>query len=213
MRTALRIAAATMALTGTAVAEETRSAGAHEHGHGTFRMVIDGERALIELTAPAFDIVGFEHAPATAAQRTAIAEAAATLGRPDRLFAMPEAAGCVVGRIAVAFGAVAAGGGDHDGHDDDDHADHADDDHAEHDDEGQDHAEDDHADHAGAGGGHSEVRAAYTLACADPAALDRIDFAYFDAFAGAEELDVVVLSDAGQAAGEVSRGGTTFAVE
>ena len=97
---------AVMVLAGTAVAEEKRGAEAHEHGHGTFSMVIEDDHAVIEVAVPAFDIVGFEHAPSTAAQRIAMADAAATLSRPDILFAIPESAGCAIGQVEIGFGAT-----------------------------------------------------------------------------------------------------------
>lgn len=208
MKSAIWPAMALAVLAGAASAEETRHADAHEHGHGTFRMVVEDDHAVIEIAVPAFDIVGFEHAPSTAAQRAALANAAATLGRPDSLFAMPGAAECAIGRIAIGFGAT--GGHDPEDHDDhDDHEDHGDTEHAHED----DHAHEDHDDPAKGGETHSEVTASYLFACAHPEALDRIEFGYFEAFPDAEELAVVILSAAGQNAGDVDRNETVFEIE
>ena len=66
-------------------------------------------------------------------------------------------------------------------------------DEAAHDDHDDDHAE------------HSDFGAAYTLTCADPAALDTISFAYFEAFPNAEEVEVQVISETGATAYEVTR--------
>ncbi|MDP6954209.1 MAG: DUF2796 domain-containing protein [Alphaproteobacteria bacterium] len=65
-----------------------------------------------------------------------------------------------------------------------------------HENESDDHAEED---------AHGEFHAEYELACSNTAAIDRIDFTYFEAFAGAETLSVTILSDTGQAILEVSR--------
>lgn len=186
-------------------AEEKRSADAHEHGHGLFRMAIEDDHAEIELEVPAFDIVGFEHTPSTAEHRATITAAAAMLGRPDTLFAMPDAAGCVVGQVEIGFGALGGHGHDHGGEEHDEHADHGHDEHG-HDDHG-------HDDHAGEKEAHSEVMAFYRLVCADTAAIDEITFGYFESFPNAEELEVVVLSASGQSAGEVSRDNAVFEVE
>lgn len=52
-------------------AQETgyRALGAHVHGIGELNVAIDGEALLVELISPAMDLVGFEHAPRTEAQR------------------------------------------------------------------------------------------------------------------------------------------------
>ena len=203
MKSAICSVMAVMVLTGPALAEEKRHADAHEHGHGTFQMVIEDDHAVIEMAVPAFDVLGFEHAPSTAVQRAVIADAAAALSRPDILFAMPEAAGCAIGQVEIGFGAT---GGHRHGHGgDDDHENHAD----EHGDDGHH----DHDDHGKDEETHSEVTAFYRFACDNPAFLDRIEFGYFDAFPGAEELEVVVLSAAGQNAGEVGRNETVFEIE
>jgi len=53
---------------------------------------------------------------------------------------------------------------------------------------------------------HNEFHAAYALTCSAPDALDGIDFAaFFDAFAGAEEVEMTVISEKGQASYEVER--------
>ena len=207
MRFTLSVAMAAIVAASAATAEDRRAADAHEHGHGMFRMAIEDDRVEIEVEVPAFDVVGFEHAPSTAAHRATMAEAAGSLGRPDILFAMPEAAGCAVGRVEIGFGAAEEDHDEH-GHDDDD-----DDDDDDHDDD-HDHDEHGHDEHDDEDGEtHSEVTASYLFLCEDTGALDRIEFGWFEAFPNSEELEVVVLSGAGQSAGEVDRSGTVFEIE
>lgn len=198
MKSSIWLAVAFTTLGGVAFAEETRHADAHEHGHGTFQMVIEDDHAVIEIAVPAFDIIGFEHTPSTTAQRNAMADAAAALSRPNTLFAMPAAAGCAIGQIEIGFGAT--GGHRHEHGDQDEHEEHADDNHGK-----DDHEKDEET--------HSEVKAFYLLACEKTEALNRIEFGYFDAFPEAEELDVVILSAAGQSAGEVDRDNKVFEIE
>ena len=56
-------------------AEETRQLGAHEHGHGTLNIAIEGTTVSMELEVPGSDIVGFEHVAATPEQKAAYASA------------------------------------------------------------------------------------------------------------------------------------------
>jgi hypothetical protein len=52
---------------------------------------------------------------------------------------------------------------------------------------------------------HSEFHATYAIDCASPAKLTSIDFKYFDLFAGAQELDVNLVTPKGQSSYEVTR--------
>lgn len=56
-----------------------------------------------------------------------------------------------------------------------------------------------------AGQGHFDYHVEYALACTTPAALTGMDFAYFDAFAGAQRLTVNVAGDRGQGQFEATR--------
>ncbi|MDH4983163.1 DUF2796 domain-containing protein [Hyphomicrobium sp. D-2] len=65
---------------------EHRELGAHVHGRGTFNIAIEGSRVALELKAPGMDIVGFESAPTSDAQKAAVEKAKATLAKPLELF-------------------------------------------------------------------------------------------------------------------------------
>ena len=81
--------------------DKHREAKAHEHGHGTVNVAIDGNQLAIELEAPGSDIVGFEHAPKSDAQRAAISEAVSMLKSPTDILGLPAAAGCTAGDVSV----------------------------------------------------------------------------------------------------------------
>ncbi|QJF50654.1 zinc uptake protein ZrgA [Roseobacter ponti] len=182
-----------------ATAEETRQLDAHEHGVGQLDIAFDGSQIAIELRAPGADIVGFEYAAESTADRAKTDSAVAMLARPLDLFSLPEAAGCSVVQASAELESQEALA-DHDekhAHDDHTHDEHAHEDHAEHTDE--DHAA--HSDEAG----HTEFHAQYLLNCADPAAASVIEFAYFATFPNALELEVQVISDTGASAFEVTR--------
>jgi Protein of unknown function (DUF2796) len=67
---------------------------AHEHGKVTLNVALDGPTLTVELDAPAINVVGFEHAPRTADEKTA-AQRATQLVRSGRaLLGFPPAADC-----------------------------------------------------------------------------------------------------------------------
>ena len=65
------------------------------------------------------------------------------------------------------------------------------------------HGHDDKAEHAESE--HSGFRAEYVFDCKAPAALTGIDFDYFKVFAGAQRLDVTIITPKGQSRFQVSR--------
>lgn len=166
-------------------AEERRELGAHEHGHGKLNIAIEGSTVAMELEAPGADLVGFEHEAKTEQQKAAVEKAKALLSDPQQLFKLPAAAVCKVKEAKVAV--------EHE-HEDDVGKAHEHD--AKHD--KKEHAGNDEAE-------HSEFHVNYTLECAKPAALTSIQFDYFKVFAGAEELDVSIVSEKSQKTYEVTR--------
>ncbi len=192
-----------------AVAEGTRELGSHEHGVGALNIAFEGDTVAMEFKAPGADIVGFEYEAKSAEDRAAIDDAVAALAKPMDLFVMPAAAECSVVQASAALesedehdhGEEHA----HEDHDEHDHEeDHAHKDENDHDEEhahNDEHDHDEHADEAS----HTEFHAEYTLTCGNPDALTKIDFAYFDAFENARELEVQIVSASGAKAFEVER--------
>jgi len=160
---------------------QERQLGAHEHGRGVLNIAIEGGRVSLELEAPGADIVGFEHAPRTPRQKAALTQAKQQLLAPQALFKFPSAAGCVVAEASVDI------------------------------ERGQ-HQEEE-AKGTGAGGskaetaeeGHSNFHGQYGFNCKDPARITVIEFGYFQAFAGAQKLEVNVITPKGQTKFDVTR--------
>jgi len=75
-------------------AEEKFEQHVHEHGKVTLNVALEGQALSIELDAPADNVIGFEHAPRTDAERSAIATAATLLQSGNGLFAFPPGAAC-----------------------------------------------------------------------------------------------------------------------
>ncbi|MBS0241525.1 MAG: DUF2796 domain-containing protein [Proteobacteria bacterium] len=158
-----------------------REHGPHVHGEGRLGIVLDGKQLQLELEAPAADIVGFEHAASTDADREAVRTAAATLEKADTVFVLPAEAGCKLDAASVeAEGALAPpdpGAKPEAKHED---------------------------------GGHSELHAVYTLTCTAPEKLASITFPYFKTFSRAERLDVTVVGPKSQTQADATRDNPTL---
>lgn len=95
------------------------SAGkAHEHGVAHLDVAVSANRVTIELDTPLDNLLGFEHAPRTDAEREKAAAAVAKLRDGAALFRLDSAAGCTLLKVELnsaplALGKTAAAGGDH----------------------------------------------------------------------------------------------------
>ena len=74
---------------------------AHEHGHATLNIAVEGTSLLLELKVPAADIVGFEHTPHTAAEQQQLDAALTTLHQANNLVGLEENAGCQLQQVKV----------------------------------------------------------------------------------------------------------------
>lgn len=182
MRRGLILAAALMPLT-TAIATEQKHEdhGAHEHGHGTFNVAIEGNTLAMELMAPGADIVGFEHEAKSDADKQAVAKGEETLSDIANVVTLPADAGCTLTSAKVEV------------HREDEHDDHA------QDKKHEEKHEDKEAEN------HGEFHVEYALNCKSPQKLTGMRFTYFDTFKGAEELDVTVVGPKQQLKFEVNR--------
>ena len=170
-----------------AAEQPRRQLDAHAHGEGRLAIAIEGGRVEMELEAPASDILGFEHAPKTAAQRKALADAKRRLQTLAGLLVLPAAAGCKLATAKVEVIGAAAGGKAH-AHD-----------------HGHDHGKDKKAETASSHDAHSEFKATYALACGATDKLGSIAFDYFKTFPRATKLDVTVIGPKGQSSFAVTR--------
>ena len=176
---------------------EHREHDAHEHGHGTLDIVVEGEELVIELRIPAVNVVGFEHAPRDDAEREAVRQALVPFGDGASVFLLPAAAECEAEGAETEIFSM-----EHEDEQAEDHG-HKDDSH-DHGDEKHD--TDEHAEHEGdaAEEAHSELHATYRFHCHAPDRLDRIDVRAFEHLRDAEELDVRVVTTTAQLAMELS---------
>ncbi|MDD1151869.1 DUF2796 domain-containing protein [Pseudomonas sp. TNT2022 ID357] len=155
---------------------EHGSLGAHEHGVARLNAVLDGQALELELESPAMNLVGFEHAPSTDADKAKVAAARTQLEQPLVLFGLPKAAACTVAKQELEsplFGDKP----DADDHDDDDK-----------DAAGHEHHHE-----------HSEIHAHYQFTCAKPDALKNLDLGQvFKTFPATQKIQVQLISPNGQ---------------
>lgn len=185
----LVLAASTLTGTNAALAQAHK---AHVHGSGKLFLAIEGQNVEMELESPADDIVGFEHPPATDADRKAIATAREKLMAGESLFVFPADATCRLHEAAVKSSLLAPPA--EAGHHDHDHG------------NKHDHAEKhDHDKKSATEDVHSEFHAQYHFICNNIRAVTRIDTRYFELFPRAVELDVQTATDRGQGKYELTR--------
>jgi hypothetical protein len=167
---------------GIALADEAehREHGPHEHGVAELNVALDGNELWIELSSPAVNIVGFEHAPGSAEQKAAVHDATETLKDGARVFGISADASCLLAEAKVTTDIEHPGNEHHD--DADEHGE-----------------EDEHA-----GEAHSEFQASYRFDCATPDALKQLEVHLFELFPGTEEIEAQVISGAGQTGAELT---------
>lgn len=72
------------------------SLGAHEHGVASLNAALDGNLLELQLESPAMNLVGFEHAAKSDADKAKVASARKHLEQPQALFALPIEAKCAL---------------------------------------------------------------------------------------------------------------------
>ncbi|OOF12359.1 hypothetical protein BZG82_00050 [Salinivibrio sp. PR5] len=200
-----------------------QSFDAHVHGEVTASLAQDGERVLIELTAPGHDVVGFEHHPKNAKDQQTLEDAYTLLRDGGKRFQLAEAANCQLVDVKVTssfedhdhkheheHNSIHGEDGEdghagHDGRDGrdgkdahhEDHGDHHD--HSHHAHEGHhDHDKHDehHDDHHGHDhGNHNTLSANYQFVCQNPQAFTELQTDWFSLFPNTETMKIQAFTD------------------
>jgi hypothetical protein len=162
---------------------EHGSLGAHEHGTAELNVVLDGQRLEIELKSPAMNLLGFEHAAKSDADKAKVAALQGQLQAPQGLLGLGSG-DCSLTEHKLESPLFAAAQ-THKGHSHGAHQDHD--------------AE------------HSEIHAHYQFNCEQAQALKQLDLAeLFKAFPGMEKIQVQLIGPAGQQGLELGQGKTTL---
>ncbi|MEH3087755.1 MAG: DUF2796 domain-containing protein [Xylophilus ampelinus] len=186
--TAVRPAlAAVLAALATAAAAQ---APGHAHAHGRMQLdlAIDGPELTVQIDSPLDNLLGFERAPRTEAERRQARQARERLSDPAALFVLDPAAGCRPAGSALAAPALGwlAGPGAADG-------------------PPQVHDHDHAAARDGDGGEHADLQARYAFRCADAARARFVELPLFDAFPRLRVVSARIAAPQGQFLREVAR--------
>jgi hypothetical protein len=148
------------------------SGKAHEHGALKLDVAIEDNKVTIAMAAPLDNLLGFERAPRTDAERKAATEVLARLRSPDKgtpLFAMDAAAQCTLSKAEVRAAVLEP-------------------DPKTETNNSANTKQDEHAD----------VDADYEYNCAQPGELRSLDVGLFDAYKRIKRVDVQVAGPKGQ---------------
>lgn len=106
---------ATLGLAAAGLALPAFGAPAHEHGVARLDVGVEAARVVLLLDTPLDNLLGFEHAPRSDAERAKASDAVARLRDGGALFRIDPAAGCKLAKVdlvsaALGLGGAAAGG-------------------------------------------------------------------------------------------------------
>lgn len=177
-----------------------RSHDAHVHGTWELFAALDESLLSVTIKGPLIDIVGFERAPETEDERSAIREIQGRLAAPELMLSLDERANCVLSdpvKIVLPESFTRESGDAQGDHAHETHKENGHHDHDAH--EGEEH----HAEHDV----HTnDIEVSYSFDCKSPARLGAISMTGFDAFPAIENVDAVFLGDAKQTAQRLRRG-------
>ncbi|MBL8386352.1 MAG: DUF2796 domain-containing protein [Burkholderiales bacterium] len=150
---------------------------AHVHGAATIQVVVKADRLSVEIESALDNLLGFEHAPRSDAERRRVDALAARLRDAGTVAATPPEAGCTAGSVRLEA-PVLAGTRAHDGP------------------AGAPPAAD---------GGHGHLSARYEFTCATPQALAWLELRLFDGFPRLARIDAQAVGPRGQTAQRLTR--------
>lgn len=161
---------------------EHGSLGKHEHGVAQLNAALDGKTLELELDSPAMNLVGFEHAATSAADKATVAAVQTQLKQPLQLVSLPASAKCSV-QSAELSSPLFGDAPDADDHDHDEHEGHQ----------------------------HADIHAHYQLSCTQPQELATLDFApLFKRFPSTQKIQVQLIGPSGQQGAELTAANPTL---
>ena len=88
---------------------EAQQQHAHVHGQIKLDVAVDGPTVVIDMASPLDNIVGFERAPKTDAEKKTVEDAVAQLRAADKLLIIDPAANCKLGPVDLRSAALGLG--------------------------------------------------------------------------------------------------------
>ncbi|MDR1243498.1 MAG: DUF2796 domain-containing protein [Deltaproteobacteria bacterium] len=149
--------------------------GAHVHGAAAMNLALDGPNVDIELETPLDNVLSFEYTPKTAEEKREVQTMAETLRRAEALFLFPAAAGCELKEVSLESEAI-----------------------SEELLSGKDGGDTVNFE------GHADLDADFSFVCRNPQAITRIEVALFKYFPRLNEIEVQMVTPAGQKSAELT---------
>ncbi|ODA33049.1 hypothetical protein A8L45_11905 [Veronia pacifica] len=216
-----------LSTTASAAENEHRHHKAHKHAEVLMNLIQSDSSVMIEIEAPADDVVGFEHQPKNKKQQKLIDDAVAVLNDASRIISFNPEAQCLVKEASIKHGFNDGHDEhhdhdkhdhdkhdhdkhDHDKHDHDKH-DHDKHDHDKHDHDKHDHDKHDHdAHHDGEHSDeHSEFIVSYSFECQSPEKLKTLSTEWFSVFTSTREIKLKGITDKGSTTAELTPDNTS----
>ncbi len=167
---------------------------AHEHGSGNLNLAIDGNKLMIEMEIPAYDIVGFEYEPKDKMQKDKVEASINTFKNVSEVLVIPTEAKCSLSQPVNVKSEMMKEADDH--HKKEQHA-------VDHHEKGESHDHDED-------GVHSEFHVTYQFTCQNILSVDQIAFPLFVKFSEMKKLKAQGISQNGQFSQELSPSSSTF---
>lgn len=170
-----------------------RQHSSHEHGAATMLLAIEDNEIQLRIESPAANLLGFEYAPRTDAEKQQLKQAVKNLRNADNVVQFPGQAECRVKRASVLHTVGA----------EDVHEEHAEDDH---DHKHEEHGHDEHKEQDS----HSDFIVEFRFECGVIAKLNQVDAKLFSNFPLLETLDLQYIAPQGQGGAELTAKNPVF---
>ncbi len=165
----------------------------HQHGVANVDIAVDPGRISLRLDIPLDNLLGFERAPRTDAERAQAQTVVKQLSDAATVVRLDSAAGCSVARVALVsaeLGLPADGQGQKDAHAHGDHKHDHTHDHKHGDKHGHKHGDKD--------SGHADLVADYEFSCTDTGKARSVTLGLFEAFPRLRRIEVQTATPRGQ---------------
>ena len=148
-----------------------QAASPHEHGVARLDVAVDAGRVSIELDTPLDNLLGFERAPRSDAERAKVSAMVARLRAGDALFRIDTAAGCKLSKVdlvspPIGLGGLGGAGGS--------------------------------GKEAAAAGEHGDLNGSFEFLCTQGARAGFLEVGLFEAFPSLKRIDLQVTTPKGQ---------------
>ncbi|MEP3653847.1 MAG: DUF2796 domain-containing protein [Litorimonas sp.] len=180
-----------------------RSADSHVHGGAILSIASENDTIQIEFETPLYNLLGFEYAPKSDAEKALVSEAEVSLTQPEILIRFNDAAKCSFETPSsnVDLFETHSGEEDDEHHDDHDHSDH-------HEEESETDDHDEHHQHE-ENSVHKDVLLNYFLSCGEIDKLKTVKVELFEIFPNLTELELVYLGPSQQMSADLTPSKTT----